>query len=444
MNCPRPATRSLPSTPAAMAPRPSSSTSPRTTAAPGALRRAGAAVLAAAFVVAGCSDKAAKQPAPRAPVEAGVVTIQPERQSITTELPGRTSAFLVAEIRPQVGGIVQKRLFTEGADVKAGQVLYQLDASPFEVALASAEASLGKAQATVGTAETNARRNAELVKIDAISRQVYDDSQAVLVQARSDLAVNRAAVENARINLGYTRIKAPISGRTTTSAVTPGALVTANQTTALTTISQIDPLYVDVTQSSTDVLRLKTDLAKGRFQRAGEGQARVALKLEDGSTYAQAGRLQFSGVTVNPATGAVTLRAVFPNPDGLLMPGMYVRAVLETGVNEQALLVPQQGVTRDTAGNASVLLVNAENKVERRKIQVEAAVGNRWQAVGGLAAGDRVVVDGLQRVKVGDTIKPVEVAARAAAAPAGGASSAAPAASAAAPAASGAAAPAAR
>lgn len=376
-------------------------------AAPAA-RGASALWLVLGLALAGCSDKA-PPPAPRGPVEVGVVTVQPERQSVTTELPGRTSAHLVAEIRPQVGGIVQKRLFTEGADVKAGQVLYQLDPAPFEAALASAQASLARAQATAGSAEANARRNAELAKIEAVSRQVADDSQAAAQQARSDVAVARASVETARINLGYARIRAPISGRTAISTVTPGALVTANQTTALTTISQLDPLYVDVTQSSTEVLRWKTDLAQGRLQRAGEGQARMRLKLEDGSTYAHPGRLQFSGVTVNPTTGAVTLRGVVPNPDGLLLPGMYVRAVLETGVNEQALLVPQQGVTRDAAGNASVLVANAQDKVERRGIEVGAAVGNRWVAMAGMAPGDRVIVDGLQRIQPGDAVKPVEV-----------------------------------
>ncbi|MDT0140357.1 efflux RND transporter periplasmic adaptor subunit [Acidovorax sp. PRC11] len=376
-------------------------------AAPAA-RGARALWLALGLALAGCSDKA-PPPAPRGPVEVGVVTVQPERQSVTTELPGRTSAHLVAEIRPQVGGIVQKRLFTEGADVKAGQVLYQLDPAPFEAALASAEASLARAQATAGSAESNARRNAELAKIEAVSRQVSDDSQAAAQQARSDVAVARASVETARINLGYARIRAPISGRTAISTVTPGALVTANQTTALTTISQLDPLYVDVTQSSTEVLRWKTDLAQGRLQRAGEGQARMRLKLEDGSTYAHPGRLQFSGVTVNPTTGAVTLRGVVPNPDGLLLPGMYVRAALETGMNEQALLVPQQGVTRDAAGNASVLVANAQDKVERRNIEVGAAVGNRWVAMAGVTAGDRVIVDGLQRIQPGDTVKAVEV-----------------------------------
>ncbi|GAD22229.1 membrane-fusion protein [Acidovorax sp. MR-S7] len=363
--------------------------------------------MALALALAACGDKNAAPAAASQPPEVGVVTLQPERQLVTTELPGRTSAFLTAEIRPQVGGIVQKRLFTEGAEVKAGQVLYQLDAASYEVALASAEAQLAKARATLSTAQTNARRNAELVKIDAVSRQVHDDSQAAAAQAQSDVGVATAAVEAARINLGYTRIKSPIAGRTTTSTVTPGALVTANQAAALTTVSQVDPLYVDVTQSSTEVLRLKNDLASGRFKREGKDDVRVAIKLDDGSTYAHPGRLQFSGVQVNPGTGAVTLRAVVPNPDGLLMPGMYVRAVLEAGVNEQTLLAPQQAVTRDPAGNPSVLVVTPENKVERRRIVTGAAVGNRWEVLSGLSAGERVLVDGAQRARPGSTVRAV-------------------------------------
>ncbi|MBN9573875.1 MAG: efflux RND transporter periplasmic adaptor subunit [Alicycliphilus denitrificans] len=366
-----------------------------------------ACVLALVLLLAACGDRNAKPAAAEQPPEVGVVTLQPERRVVTTELPGRTTAFLSAEIRPQVGGIVQKRLFIEGARVAAGQVLYQLDPAPYEVALASAQAQLSKARATLNTAQTNARRNAELVKIDAVSRQVYDDSQAAVAQAQSDVGVAAAAVEAARINLGYTRIKSPIAGLTTTSAVTPGALVTANQAAALTTVSQIDPLYVDVTQSSSEVLRLKGDLAAGRFKREGKGDARVAIKLDDGSTYAQEAVLRFSGVQVNPATGAVTLRAVVPNPDGLLMPGMYVRAVLEAGVNEQTLLAPQQAVTRDPAGNPSVLVVTPEDKVERRRIATGAAVGNRWEVLSGLAAGERVLVDGAQRARPGDTVRPV-------------------------------------
>ncbi|WP_019373545.1 efflux RND transporter periplasmic adaptor subunit, partial [Melaminivora alkalimesophila] len=350
-------------------------------------------------------------PAPAAPPpapEVGVVVVAPERQVVTTELPGRTTASLAAEIRPQVGGIVQKRLFTEGAEVRAGQVLYQIDPAGFEAALAAAEAQLSKARAALATAESNARRNAELVKIDAISRQVHDDSQAAAQLARSDVEVASAAVRTARINLGYTQVKSPIAGRTSTSTVTPGALVTANQAAALTTVTRLDPLYVDITQSSTELLRLKNELASGRIRRDGNGEAaRVAIVLDDGSTYAQTGRLQFSGVQVNPGTGAIVLRAELPNPDGLLMPGMYVRAVLEAGVNEEALLAPQQAVARDPAGNASVLVVTPEDKVERRRIVTGAAVGNRWEVLSGLAAGERILVDGSQRVRPGDSVRPV-------------------------------------
>ena len=368
--------------------------------------------LALALTLAACGDKNKPSSAPPPPPEVGVVTLQPERQVVTTELPGRTSAFLTAEIRPQVGGIVHKRLFTEGAKVKAGQVLYEIDPASYEVALAAAQAQFAKARATLKTAQANAARNAELVKIDAISRQANDDSQAAAAQAQSDVAVAAAAVEAARINLGYTRIKSPIAGQTATSTITPGALVTANQAAALTTVSQIDPLYVDVTQSSAEVLRLKNDLASGRFRQADgqggkSGEARVAILLDDGSTYAHAGRLQFSGVTVNPSTGAVTLRAVVPNPDGLLMPGMYVRAVLEAGVNDKTLLAPQQAVTRDPTGNPSVLVITPEDKVERRRITTGAAVGNRWEVLSGLSAGERVLVDGAQRARPGQAVKPV-------------------------------------
>lgn len=367
-----------------------------------------AVVLGCALALAACSDKNATPSAPPGPPEVGMVTVQPERQTITNELPGRTSAFLTAEIRPQVGGILQKRLFTEGAAVKAGQVLYQIDPATYTVALKSAEAALAKARATLGTAQTNARRNAELVKIDAVSRQIYDDSQAAVVQAQSDVAVASAAVETARINLGYTQIKSPISGRTTTSSVTPGALLTANQAGALTIVSQTDPLYVDFTQSSADVLQLRNAMKSGRIQTAGKDEARITIKLDDGTEYAHHGRLQFSGVNVNPTTGSITLRAVVPNPDGLLMPGMYVRAVLESGVNESTLLAPQQAVTRDPAGNASVLLLGANNKLERRRIVTGAALGSRWEVVSGLKAGDQILVDGALRVKDGDTVKPVQ------------------------------------
>ena len=356
----------------------------------------------------------------------GVVTLQTESQTLSTELPGRTRAFMIAEIRPQISGIVQKRLFAEGATVKAGQPLYQIDPAAYEVVVASAAATVAKTQATAKTAEVNAARNAALVDINAISRQLYDESLALVQQTIADVAVAQAALDNARINLAYTRIVAPISGRTSLSTVTPGALVTANQVAVLTTISQLDQVYVDVTQSSTDLLNLKNDLAQGRFERVGQGDARIRIKLEDGRAYPHPGRLQFSGVSVDPSTGAVTLRAVVPNPDGLLMPGMYVRAQLDTGVTQQALLVPQQAVTRDTTGQASVLVVDAASKVERRAVSLDAAVGNRWMVVAGLVAGERVIVDGLQRVRPGVlvTTEDVVIKLAASAAPAAASTSA--------------------
>ena len=371
-----------------------------------------ALVLCAAL--AACSDRQASAPPkpaqPAGPTAVGTVQLQAERYAASTELPGRVSAFLQAEIRPQISGIVQKRLFTEGALVKAGQPLYQIDPASYEAVQASARAALAKAQAQARTAEVNARRSAELVKIDAISQQAAEESQAAAQQSSSDVAVARATLQTATINVDYTRIRAPIAGRTALSAVTAGALVTANQTMALTTVQQLDPVYVDVTQSSTELLQLRRDLAQGRFERAGASDAaRVRITLEDGSAYPLPGRLQFSGLTVNPGTGAVLLRAVVPNPDGVLLPGMYVQAQLTTGVAADALFVPQQAVTRDIAGKPSVLLVNAERKVERRAIAVDRAVGSRWLVTDGLAQGDEVIVDGFQRIKVGDVVAPQPV-----------------------------------
>lgn len=385
-----------------------------------------AALLCAALALAACSrneDKKAAAP-PAGPKEVGVVTLQTERLAVTTELPGRTTPRLVAEIRPQVGGIVKQRLFTEGSMVKAGEVLYLIEPASFQATFNSAQASLRRAEAAVAVAETTARRNAELVKIDAISQQANEQSQAALQQAQADLGVARASLETARINLGFTRITAPISGRVGLSTVTPGALVTANQAIALTTVQQLDPMHVDVTQSSTEVLRLKRELAAGRLQRADDGQARTTLLLEDGSRYAQEGRLAFSGVNVDTGTGGITLRAVVPNPQGLLMPGMYVRAVLQEGVQDNALLVPQQAVTRNATGTASALVVDAENKVVRKPVKVDRAIGNRWQVLEGLQPGDRVIVEGSLRVKPGDTVRAVAAVAGGASAPAGAASGA--------------------
>jgi membrane fusion protein (multidrug efflux system) len=376
-----------------------------------------AAALAACTLamVAGCSRPGAASPkAATAPEkEVGTVTLKHETLALSTELPGRTAAPVIAEIRPQVGGILKERVFTEGTQVPAGQVLYQLDPAPLQAAHASAQASVRKAESALATARTVARRNAELVKIDAISRQVFDESQAAEQQAEADLGVARAAEQTARIQLGYTRIVSPISGWAELSTVTPGALVTANQAAAMTTVQQLDPIHVHVTQSSSELLRLKRELASGRLQRASDAEARIQLVLEDGSKYPHAGRLTFSGVTVDAGTGSVTLRAVVPNPERLLMPGMYVRAVLQEGVNAAALLVPQQAVTRAPDGSASALVVDAENKVARRAIHVGRAVGARWQVLDGLAPGERVMTEGSQRVKVGDRVKVVDVGVKA-------------------------------
>ncbi len=371
-------------------------------------------VLLGGLVLSGCTDKApaagkTSSSAAKEPVKVGVITLQAQAQTLSSVLPGRTSASMSADIRPQINGIVQKRLFTEGALVKAGQPLYQIDPAAYQATEAAAKAALAKAQAQARTAEVNARRNAELVRIDAISRQAFEESQALVQQTASDVAVAQAALATARINLNYTRIVSPISGRTGLSSVNAGALVTANQPAVLTTVSQLDPMFVDITQSSSELLQLKRDLAAGRFERVGDAAVRISIALEDGSTYAHAGRLQFSGVQVNPSTGAVTLRAVVPNPDGVLMPGMYVQTQLPTGVSTEALLVPQQVVTRDIAGQASVLVVGPDNKVARRPIEVERAVGNRWLVSSGLKAGDVVVVDGFQRIKPGDIANPQAV-----------------------------------
>lgn len=398
----------------------------------GLIRRVCCPALALGLVLlSGCS-KAPPAAAPRGPVEVGVHVVAPQRQAITTELPGRTAARLVAEIRPQVGGLVQRRLFEEGSQVRAGQALYQIDPASFEASHASAQAGVAKAEATLRSAEVTARRNAELAKIDAISQQLNEDSQAALQQAQADLGVARAALDAARINLARTRITAPIAGRVDTSSVTAGALVTANQDAVLTTVQQLDPLYVDVTQSSAELLRLKRDLAGGVLKRAASGlrgaadETPIRLVLEDGSAYPHTGVLKVSGVTVNAGTGSVTLRALVPNPDGVLLPGMYVRAVLEQGVVEQALLVPQQGITRKPSGAATALVVGPDDRVEQRVLTLDRAIDSRWQVTRGLQAGDRVIVDGLQRIKIGDAVKVVPVPAADASSPSPAASTPAP------------------
>lgn len=366
------------------------------------------AIITTSLFLGGCgkSGPSGQRP-PQGPPEVGVITIQPQRVTVSTELPGRTSAFLVAEVRPQVSGIIKKRVFTEGSDVKAGQLLYQIDSATYEAAYASAKAVETKAEANLIPARLKEERFKELVKIKAVSKQEYDDAFAGLKQAEAEVAAAKAAVESARINLAYTKVTAPISGRIGKSTITDGALVTANQATALATIQQLNPMYVDITQSSAELLRLQQNLASGRLQRGGSASTRVKLLLEDGTPYPIEGTMKFSDVTVEPSTGSVTLRSLFSNPKQLLLPGMFVRAVVQEGVKEQAILVPQRGVTRNPAGNALVMVVGAEEKVEPRVIKAERAIGDNWLVTDGLKAGDRVILEGIQRARPGTPVKAV-------------------------------------
>lgn len=362
--------------------------------------------LTATLLLAACGDKAPAD-APKGPVPVGVVTLQPAAVAIVNELPGRTTAFQVAEVRPQVSGILQRRLFTEGGEVKAGSALYQIDPAPYQAAYDSARGNLASAEASAQRARLKAERYQELVGIKAVSQQDNDDAVAARRQADAAVLVAKAAVDTARINLGYTRLAAPISGRIGKSSVTPGALLTANQAASLTTISQLDPIYVDVTQSSSELMRLRKALAADDVTRP--AKIPVRLKLEDGSTYGQSGTLQFSDVTVDPGTSTVTLRALFPNPRHELLPGLYVRAVIDQGVDNRALLAPQRGITRNSQGDAVALVVDQGNVVAQRTLQLGRAVDDQWLVLSGLKAGDRLIVDGLQKIKPGATVKPVPV-----------------------------------
>lgn len=375
--------------------------------APG--RRPVAALLPASLALLAAACGAPSQhPTGGAPPKVGVVTLAPERVVLTTELPGRTAPYLVAEVRPQVNGVLQKRLFTEGAEVRAGQQLYQIDPAPYRAAYEQARAALQVAEAALPAARSRAERLRGLVASRAVGEQDAIDAEAALAQAAASVAAAGAMVESARIQLAYTPIPAPISGRTGRSSVTPGALVTAYQPVPLVTIQQLDPIYVDVQQSSADLLRLRRVLASGALTRDERSASRVRLLLEDGTPYAHEGTLQFQDVTVTPTTGAVTLRLVFPNPETLLLPGMFVRAIVEEGVDEQAILAPQQGVQRDPRGNAFALVVGDGNQVETRELGIDRALGNRWRVTRGLAAGDRVIVDGLLAVRPGMAVSPVE------------------------------------
>jgi len=332
------------------------------------------------------------------------------------ECGARTSPYQIAELRPQVTGIVKERLFKEGSEVKAGQVLYRIDPATYQAAFDSAQANLARAEANLYAARLTAGRYAELVKIEAVSKQANDEADAALKQAQADVGAARAALDRTRIDLGYTRVTSPIAGRISRSTVTPGALVTANQDDALATVQRLDPIYVDLTQSSADMLRMRRDLESGRLQRVAGNAVPVQLVLEDGSVYGVEGKLAFSEVTVDEGTGSVTLRAVFPNPRGELLPGMYVRARLAQGVQDNAIRVPHAAVSRDPKGNATVMLVNAESKVEPRVVKTAQSLGDQWVVTEGLAAGDRVIVEGLQRVRPGAPVQVQDAAAASAAA----------------------------
>lgn len=356
-------------------------------------------------VLTGCGKPEQGMPGAMPPAAVEVFTLQTAPLQLTTELTGRTSALRIAEVRPQVSGILLKRYFTEGSDVKAGQLLYQIDPATYEAAVASAEAALAKAQANEQSARLKAERYAALVKDKAISRQDYDDAQASWKQQQAEIASAKASLKSAKINLAYTRVTAPISGRIGKSAVTEGALLTAQQASALTTIQQLDPIYVDVAQSSADLLRLKQQLAAGKLEVNKQNAAVVHFRLEDGSEYAHPGTLQFSDVTVDETTGSVNLRVLVPNPEKLLLPGLFMRAQLQEGMRSNGLLVPQAAVSRTPNGGASVMLVNQELKVEVKPIQVSRAIKGSWVVESGLQAGDRVIVAGLQKVRPGAPVK---------------------------------------
>lgn len=353
-----------------------------------------------------CQDKEPVAAGERPPAEVIVVTVAPQQVGLTTELPGRAVAYRKAEVRPQVSGLLQKRMFEEGTTVEAGQQLYQIDAARYEAAAQTATANLAKTKANATSALAREKRYQNLLGQKAISQQDYDDALATSRQAAADVAVSEAALATAQIDLEYTRVVAPISGRIGKSNVTEGALVSAQQAGVLATIHQLDPIYVDLAQPASRILDLRRQIMSGEL--AARDSAPVRVTLEDGTVYPHEGELQFTEMNVNESTGTVVVRALFPNPDQILLPGMFVRAQIQEGVRDQALLVPQRGVTRDRDGNATAMVVNRENKVELRTLVTTRAVGNQWLVESGLAAGDRVIVEGVQKVAPGATVSPTE------------------------------------
>lgn len=365
-------------------------------------------VLSLGVALSACSSKEQQQEMP--PPQVGVITVQPESTPITSELAGRLTSSMVSDVRPQISGIIQKRLFEEGALVKKGQVLYQIDPAPYQAAYDQAVANLKRAEATLKSVGAKAARYAELVKINAVSKQDAEDAAAARDQAAAEVAAAKAAVQTARINLDYTRITAPISGRIGRSVYTPGALVTAGQERALATIQTLDPIYVDVTQSGTELMALREAHLKGSLKGGNAETAKVEIILPNGKTYEHTGTLKFSEVSVDPSSGAAVIRATVPNPDGILLPGMYVKAVLTEGIASDVILAPQQAISRNERGEAVAMLVNAEGKVEPRIVNAARAVGNKWLITEGLKAGETLIIDGFMKIRPGAPVKAVAAA----------------------------------
>ncbi len=363
-------------------------------------------VLLGGFGVGGCDRRDQAPPAAAVP-EVVVLTVRMQPLMLTTELFGHTSPYRIAEIRPQVNGLIQKRLFTEGSNVQAGQALYQIDPAPFQAAFDNAQAALARAQAGLPALRLRADRLKQALADKAVSQQDFDDADANLKQAEADAQYWKATVETARINLGYARVVSPISGRIGTSTVTEGAIVTAYQPMPLATIQQLHPIYVDVSQSTTELLRMQRRLREKSLNPDGTDQNKVQLILEDGTPYPLEGTLQFRDISVDPTTGSVILRAEFPNPDGTLLPGMFVRAVVKEGVNGNAILIPMQAVSFNPKGEPLALIVDAAGKIEQQKLVLERDIGDQWLVSSGLASGDRVVVEGTQKVKPGAVVKAI-------------------------------------
>lgn len=368
--------------------------------------------LASTAMLTGCKDDAAQGQAAAQrqmpPTEIMYVTAKTGDQMLETVLSGRTSAFYEAEVRPQVNGILQKKLFKDGTEVKAGDQLYQIDPAPYQAAIKSAEAAVAQAQAALSKASADAKRSTELLKVNAVSKQSDDAAQAALKSARANLKAAQAQLTNAKINLTYTKVLSPITGRISRSEFTEGALMSAYQVQPLTRVQQLDPIYVDVTQTADDLIRIRRDIASGALKTDADGNARVVLKYDDGTTYTHEGRLTFTDVTVNETTGTVNLRAVFPNPDKVLLPGLYVRAQLIEGIRPDSIVLPMQCVMRDAKGDASVYVVGEGNKIEARPVVATRTIGTNWLIDSGLKNGDRVVFQGFQRIRPGAVVTPKE------------------------------------